>query len=240
MRSLSSSVLSTSKRNTGRVIVTSSFPAGGDWLVPAADLGRERRRPPAGPTCRARTRAPASRRPAPDRRSPTPPRRRPGGRTASRRPPSRRPAAARRRSSSSAVSWWTTRARAARRPSAHPGRFTRAPIAMINVRAAAGSGGSCRSSPADIVERERRALQRHHHLGRGDRQALAGADEERHAVPAPRVDVQPHRGERLDRRVGRDALLACGSRGTARAPRRSGLSGRIVRNTFTFSSRIDS
>jgi len=43
MRSLSSSVLSTSKRNTERVIATSSFLAVGDWLVPATDLGRERR-----------------------------------------------------------------------------------------------------------------------------------------------------------------------------------------------------
>ena len=45
------------------------------------------------------------------------------------------------------------------------------------------------------------------HLGRVDRQALAGADEERHVGPAPGVDVQLDRREGLDRRVARDARL---------------------------------
>ena len=39
----------------------------------------------------------------------------------------------------------------------------------------------------------------------GHRQALAGADEERDARPAPVLDLQPQRGEGLRRRVGRDA-----------------------------------
>ena len=40
------------------------------------------------------------------------------------------------------------------------------------------------------------------------RQRLAGAQEERHALPAPVVDVQLHGGERRRARVGGDALLA--------------------------------
>ncbi len=47
----------------------------------------------------------------------------------------------------------------------------------------------------------RRAAQAHQHLGAGDRQALAGADVERHALPAPGVDEQAHGGEGLGGRV---------------------------------------
>ncbi len=54
---------------------------------------------------------------------------------------------------------------------------------------------------------QRRALQGDQHLGRRHRHPLAGADEERHPVPAPRIDVQPHRRVGLDRRVGGDPRL---------------------------------
>src|SRR5438445_5616136 len=54
---------------------------------------------------------------------------------------------------------------------------------------------------------ERRPAQRDQHLRRGRREALARPDEERHTVPAPRVDVEPRGGERLHRGVRRDALL---------------------------------
>ena len=48
-------------------------------------------------------------------------------------------------------------------------------------------------------------------LGLGKRHQLPGPDEERHAGPAPVLDVQPQRGERLGGRVGRDP----GNRGIA-------------------------
>src|SRR5439155_10431505 len=54
---------------------------------------------------------------------------------------------------------------------------------------------------------EWRPAERHQHLGGGGREALARPDEERDAVPAPRLDVEPDRRERLHRRVRRDALL---------------------------------
>src|SRR6185295_78975 len=54
---------------------------------------------------------------------------------------------------------------------------------------------------------ERRPPERDLHLGRGGGETLPGADEERHAVPPPGVDVQTDRGEGLDLRIGRDALL---------------------------------
>src|SRR3989442_1629605 len=53
----------------------------------------------------------------------------------------------------------------------------------------------------------RRSLERDDHFGRRRRELLAGADEERHTLPAPRVDMQPHRRERLDRGVPGDILL---------------------------------
>ena len=39
-----------------------------------------------------------------------------------------------------------------------------------------------------------------------DEEQLAGADEEGHARPAPVVDLEAQGGERLGRRVGRDAV----------------------------------
>ena len=43
-------------------------------------------------------------------------------------------------------------------------------------------------------------------LGLGHREALPGADEERHARPAPVLDLEPQRRVRLRRRVGGDAV----------------------------------
>src|SRR6266536_2434727 len=42
-------------------------------------------------------------------------------------------------------------------------------------------------------------------LGRGDRHALASADEDRHALPAPGIGGEPDRDERFDRRARGDA-----------------------------------
>ena len=58
--------------------------------------------------------------------------------------------------------------------------------------------------PAD--PEPRRALEDDPDLGRLDRHRLAGADEERHAGPAPVVDLEPQGDEGLGLRVGRDAL----------------------------------
>src|SRR5947208_16037742 len=54
---------------------------------------------------------------------------------------------------------------------------------------------------------EGRPAQRDQHLGRRGPEALARPDEERHAVPAPRIDVEPRGGERLHRGVRGDAFL---------------------------------
>ncbi len=51
-----------------------------------------------------------------------------------------------------------------------------------------------------------RALEDHADLGLRRREALAGADEERHARPAPVLDLEPERRVRLGRRVGGDAV----------------------------------
>ena len=52
----------------------------------------------------------------------------------------------------------------------------------------------------------RRMLEHDADLGLGHREALAGADEERHARPAPVLDLEPQRRVRLGRRVGGDAV----------------------------------
>src|SRR4029450_10189818 len=51
-----------------------------------------------------------------------------------------------------------------------------------------------------------RSLEDDAHLARLGRHALAGADEEGHAAPAPVVDLQLDRGEGLRGRVGGDVL----------------------------------
>ena len=50
-----------------------------------------------------------------------------------------------------------------------------------------------------------RVLEHQPQLGLRHRQPLAGADEERDARPAPVVDLEPERGERLGVRVGCDS-----------------------------------
>ena len=66
------------------------------------------------------------------------------------------------------------------------------------------SCGICSYSANTLLRRRWSSTRTSVHV---DRQLLAGAHVERHARPAPRVDVQPHRGERLDVGVGRDAVL---------------------------------
>ena len=78
------------------------------------------------------------------------------------------------------------------------------------------SGSGRRRRDRDEAE-PRRALEDEPQLGLGDRQALAGADEERHARPAPVVDLQPQRGVGLGRRVRRRRRRCRGSRRTGRA-----------------------
>jgi hypothetical protein len=51
-----------------------------------------------------------------------------------------------------------------------------------------------------------RALEDEAQLRLGDREPLAGADEERHPGPAPVLDVEAKRGIRLRRGVGSDAV----------------------------------
>ena len=53
----------------------------------------------------------------------------------------------------------------------------------------------------------RRRPQLHHHLGGAHRQALAGAQVERHPAPAPRVDGERQRRVGLDLRAGGHARL---------------------------------
>ena len=50
-------------------------------------------------------------------------------------------------------------------------------------------------------------MQPDHDLGRRFGQAFSGPDQERHITPAPRVDLEPDRGERLDLRVGSDPFF---------------------------------
>ena len=56
-------------------------------------------------------------------------------------------------------------------------------------------------------------------LGARHGKALARADVERHAVPAPGVDLELHGGERFDARVVARPLFLCGIRGTVRGRR---------------------
>ena len=45
------------------------------------------------------------------------------------------------------------------------------------------------------------------HFGAGHRQVLSRANVKRHALPAPGIDLELQSGERLDLRIGRDALF---------------------------------
>ena len=85
----------------------------------------------------------------------------------------------------------------------------------------------------------RRPAEPDDHLRAGHRQALPGADVERHALPAPGVDLQLQRGIGLHLRVRRDPLLLAVAAELAAddAPRVQRL---IAFSTLTFSSRTDS
>ena len=76
-------------------------------------------------------------------------------------------------------------------------------------------------------------------------QPLAGTQIERHAGPAPVVDVEPHRDERLGARVRRDVRLRSGSpsycpRTTSRRDIVGASAAGTACSTFTFSSRTSS
>ena len=65
--------------------------------------------------------------------------------------------------------------------------------------------GSGRRAPS-LEAQPRRLPEDEPQLGLGDRQVLAGADEEGHARPAPVVDLEPQRRVGLGRRVLRDSV----------------------------------
>ena len=75
-------------------------------------------------------------------------------------------------------------------------------------------------------------------LGLRRRQALAGADEERHAGPAPVLDLEPQRGVRLGRRVRRRRRRSRGSRRTGRARSAPGRASTTERKSATCASLI--
>ena len=220
MRSSSSSAFPTSKRNT-TAIVTSSFPAVGDWLVPAADFGRERCPPPAGPTCRARTRAHGV---ALSRIGSTTAHARLDGVLAreQRRVALHRIAEQALVGAPSRRRWWCDDASSiGLGEHLSPGRLTRAPM---RDRSRPGSAGSARSCA--VARRRRwtsgRALQLTMHFGRRHRQALA-----RRGCRTARLPSATCRCATARRRRSRPANRArrpspCGSRGTGRAPVRRG------------------
>ena len=184
--------------------------------VPAADVGGEAVRLGGPPGARLVLVDGRRRRRGSARRSATPPRRRPRARTAWRRRPWRRRGGARRRPSRRRVGWWTTRSSA--------GSVTKALARPLDARPdrdldLGAQPEAQRSSPSPGARRVSGGrLQRDEHLGGRHRQALARADEEGHALPAPGVDVQPHGGEGLDRGSPASRPAPRGSRGTGRAP----------------------
>ena len=125
-------------------------------------------------------------------------------------------------------------------------------------RAARAARGrwACSPPPAAGVaeQRHRRPLELDGDLGDAPRQPLAGAQVERHALPAPVVDEQLERRVGLGVGVRRDPLLAAVGRHVLpvhpaldvlrRAPpnrrRDCGGIGRTARSTFIFSSRTAS
>src|SRR5262249_11625 len=63
---------------------------------------------------------------------------------------------------------------------------------------------------SDLSPREtvlRRQLERDQHFGGSHGEELARPDVKWHVLPAPRIEIQPQRRERLDFRVGRDSGL---------------------------------
>src|SRR5262249_52134822 len=94
----------------------------------------------------------------------------------------------------------------------------------------------------------RRRLEDDRDLGRAQRQALAGAQVERHAGPAPVVGLDAPRGGGVGARVGGAALAGAVGGGPAapasqpavycpRTASRAGSSGRTACSAFAFSSR---
>jgi hypothetical protein len=76
------------------------------------------------------------------------------------------------------------------RPSLRPGFFARAPMAIATFRARAEAHVVAHRGAGSVKTTCGGFLSSTMHLGARHLQALARADEERHAVPAPRVDVR--------------------------------------------------
>ena len=114
--------------------------------------------------------------------------------------------------------------------------------------------GRTPTGPSLLEAEVRDRLERDRDLGDLARQALARAQVERHARPAPVVDLEAQRRVRLGVGVGRDALLlevarhvlaadgarACTGRGRRSRSTSSAVGGVIARRTLTFSSRTSS
>ena len=66
--------------------------------------------------------------------------------------------------------------------------------------------GLGRAAATRVEAEARRAMEHEPQLGLGGLQVLAGPDEEGHTRPAPVVDLQPHRGVGLGRRVRGDSV----------------------------------
>src|SRR5262245_12270441 len=66
-------------------------------------------------------------------------------------------------------------------------------------------GANSELSPRETVLRRR--LERDQHFGGSHGEVLTRPDVKWHVLPAPRIEIQPQRRERLDVRVGRDAGL---------------------------------
>ena len=180
------------------------------------------RRPPRGPTCRPRTgaarRPGASTRRAAAARCATTPPPRPGAGSWCRRRAWRRAAASRRprrAAAPNAVPYWksmlTVRIWIALR-----GTLARTAARCPRPAGSAAPARSARAARPRVGEQQvRHALELDRDLGDALRQPLAGAQVERHAGPAPVVDLQARRDEGLGVGVGRDARPPRDSRATA-------------------------
>ena len=89
--------------------------------------------------------------------------------------------------------------------------------------------GLGRRCPPGRKPKARRVAEDQAQLGLASTAALAGPDEERHARPAPVVDLQAQGRVGLGRRVGRDAVDLRGSRRTGRARSAAGSASGIDR-----------
>src|SRR6202020_364562 len=85
-------------------------------------------------------------------------------------------------------------------------RVERDPDAGVRVDPDDDLAGLRSAPPAGDEGQSRRAPEEQPYLGLGEREALAGADEERHPRPPPAVDVKAQRRVGLGGRVGPHAV----------------------------------